>query len=59
MSKMLELQDLWKEYRNGANTVAALRKVNLIVEEPGQIVVVLGPSGSGKTTLLNICGYPG
>ena len=56
MSKMLELQDVWKEYGNGANTVMALRGVNLTIEAPGQIVVVLGPSGSGKTTLLNIVG---
>ena len=56
MSKVLELQDVWKEYGNGANTVVALRGVNLTVEAPGQIIVVLGPSGSGKTTLLNIVG---
>ena len=56
MSKVLELQNVWKEYGNGANTVVALRGVNLTVEAPGQIVVVLGPSGSGKTTLLNIVG---
>ena len=56
MSKVLELQDVWKEYRNGPNTVVALREVNLTVEASGQIVVVLGPSGSGKTTLLNLIG---
>ena len=56
MSKTLELQNVWKEYRNGANTVMALRGVNLTIDAPGQIVVVLGPSGSGKTTLLNIVG---
>lgn len=52
---MLELQDVWKEYRNGPQVVVALRGVSFHVEK-GQMAVVLGPSGSGKTTLLNIIG---
>lgn len=56
MSKMLELQDVWKEYRQGAQVVVALRGVNFSVEDPGRMVVLLGPSGSGKTTLLNLIG---
>ena len=54
--KMLQLQDVWKEYRNGTSAVAALRGINLSVEEPGRMIVLLGPSGSGKTTLLNLVG---
>lgn len=56
MSRMLEVQDVWKEYGNGPQAVVALRGVSFHVEKPGQVTVVLGPSGSGKTTLLSILG---
>ena len=56
MSSMLELHDVWKEYRNGGNSVLALRGVSFSMEESGKMIVVLGPSGSGKTTLLSIIG---
>ena len=45
MSKLLELQNAWKEYRNGSNTVVALQGISFAVEEWGRITVVLGPSG--------------
>ena len=56
MSRLVEVDDVWKEYGHGNQAVVALRGVSLTVEEPGTVVVVLGPSGSGKTTLLNIVG---
>ena len=48
----LVVEGLTKAYRRGAETVHALRGVDLSVPA-GQLMVLLGRSGSGKTTLLN------
>ena len=48
---------LEKSYRRGAETVRALRGVDIDVHR-GEIVAVAGVSGSGKTTLLAVlCGW--
>ena len=52
---MLELRNISKEYKTGAETVHALRDVSLAFRE-SEFVSVLGPSGCGKTTMLNILG---
>ena len=52
---MLELKNITKEYRTGAETVRALRGVDLAFRE-SEFVSILGPSGCGKTTMLNILG---
>ena len=52
---MLELRNISKEYRTGAEVVRALRGVDLAFRE-SEFVSILGPSGCGKTTMLNILG---
>ena len=52
---MIELVDLRKEYKQGNDTVEALKKVNLSLPDTG-LVFILGKSGSGKSTLLNMLG---
>ena len=52
---MLELKGITKEYKTGAETVHALRGIDLSFRE-SEFVSILGPSGCGKTTMLNILG---
>ena len=52
---MLELKGITKQYVTGAETVEALRGVDLQFRH-NEFVSILGPSGCGKTTLLNIIG---
>ncbi len=50
---LIELINVTKSYRKGAQKVTPLSALNLEVEE-GDFVALMGPSGSGKTTLLNL-----
>lgn len=52
---MINLKNVSKTYKMGEETIHALDKVNLNIEE-GEFVSVIGPSGSGKSTLMNILG---
>jgi putative ABC transport system ATP-binding protein len=52
---LLETRNLDKDYSLGKTTIAALRGVNLCIDQ-GEFVSIMGPSGCGKTTLLNILG---
>lgn len=52
---MLEIRNIIKDYKTGADTVHALRGVSISFRD-SELVAVLGHSGCGKTTLLNIIG---
>lgn len=52
---LVELNEVWKEYKLGAMELAVLRGVSLMIER-GSFTAILGQSGSGKSTLLNIIG---
>jgi putative ABC transport system ATP-binding protein len=52
---MYKLSGVTKNYMKGRGTVAALRGVDLVVED-GEWLAVQGPTGHGKSTLLQILG---
>jgi putative ABC transport system ATP-binding protein len=52
---IIHLAGLAREYRMDAETVHALRRVDLGIER-NESVAIMGPSGSGKSTLMNIVG---
>ena len=52
---MIELKQIEKNYRRGAEEVRALRGVDLSIAA-GELLAIIGPSGAWKTTLLHILG---
>ncbi len=53
--EMIETRNLQKHYVLGAETVRALRGVDLVIRR-NEYVAIMGPSGSGKSTLMNLIG---
>src|SRR5262245_30427756 len=52
-NRLIELRNVSRLYRRGADEVHALEHVSLEIPT-GRFVALMGPSGSGKSTLLNI-----
>lgn len=52
---MIEISNLHKSYKMGANSLHVLKGINFKVAE-GELLSIMGSSGSGKSTLLNILG---
>ncbi|MCD7709785.1 MAG: ABC transporter ATP-binding protein [Porphyromonadaceae bacterium] len=53
--KVIELQNIKRDFKVGDEIVHALRGVSFTIEE-GEFVTIMGTSGSGKSTLLNTLG---
>ena len=52
---VIRVEDIWKTYQMGDQTVNALQGINLRIHH-GEYVAIMGPSGSGKSTLMNLIG---
>ena len=55
MKKIIELQNIKRNFQVGDETVHALRVISFTIYE-GEFVTIMGTSGSGKSTLLNTLG---
>jgi putative ABC transport system ATP-binding protein len=55
MNKIIELENVAKNYLIGTIVVKALQSVTLTIHK-NEYVAIMGPSGSGKSTLMNLLG---
>ena len=54
-NKVIEIQDIVKNYQVGSVIVRALRSLSVSINR-NEYVAIMGPSGSGKSTLMNLIG---
>jgi putative ABC transport system ATP-binding protein len=54
-SKIIQLENITKQYGVGETAVHALAGVDLIIEQ-GEYCSIMGASGSGKSTMMNVIG---
>ena len=52
---LVQVRNLYKEFRLGTRTISVLRDVNLTLNR-GEMVSIVGASGAGKSTLLHCLG---
>ncbi|MEI6815112.1 MAG: ABC transporter ATP-binding protein [Bacteroidota bacterium] len=55
MSSIIQLKNISRTFKIGAETIHAIRSVSLDINK-NEYVALMGPSGSGKSTLMNILG---
>ena len=55
MSNIIELNDVYKSFDQGAHHLKILKGINLKITS-AEVVALVGPSGAGKSTLLHIMG---
>jgi putative ABC transport system ATP-binding protein len=55
VNPVIRTEALTKDYQLGAETVRALRGIDMVVAR-NEYVAIMGPSGSGKSTLMNMIG---
>ncbi|MCZ6522151.1 MAG: ABC transporter ATP-binding protein [Bacteroidetes bacterium] len=55
MHHLIQITEISKIYRMGAETIDALQSITLQIQK-GEYIAFMGPSGSGKSTLMNIIG---
>ena len=53
--RVIQVEDLVREYQMGTERVMALRGLTLAIQR-NEYVAIMGPSGSGKSTLMNLIG---
>ena len=53
MENIIKMDQIYKCYKIGTDTLDVLKHISLDVEE-GEYLAILGPSGSGKSTMMNI-----
>jgi putative ABC transport system ATP-binding protein len=55
MQGIIHLEDIWKNYYFGKQTIEVLKGISFDIFK-NEYVALMGPSGSGKSTLMNILG---